>query len=80
MHDSVPLPGWLLIAKVTEAVELVTVLPELSSTVTTGWVPQAVPLLLPPGWVVNTSFEAAPETMKVPEVALVRGVDLAESL
>jgi hypothetical protein len=78
VHDSVPPPeGWLLMDKVTEAVELVTVLFELSSTVTTGCVAQAVPLLLPPGWVVNTTFAAGPETMKLLEVSLVRPVAAA---
>ena len=33
-----PVPGWLVMASVTELLELVTVLPPASWTVTTGWV------------------------------------------
>ena len=66
--------------KVIEAVELVTVLPEASSTVTTGWVPHVAPLLLPPGSVVNASFEAAPKIVKLLDVALVRPVAAALSV
>ncbi len=41
VQDSVaPLPGWVLMDRVTEALEVVTVLPPLSSMATTGWVPQ----------------------------------------
>ena len=58
-----PLPGCEAMAKVTEAPELVTVLPPLSSTVTTGWVVQAAPLAPPPGEVVKTSWVAAPTPM-----------------
>ena len=55
-----PLPGCEAMAKVTEAPELVTVLPLASSTVTTGWVVQAAPLAPPPGEVVKTSLVAVP--------------------
>ena len=68
-----PVPGWVLMERVTDAVEVVTVLPPLSSTVTTGWVVQATPLLPPPGWVVKTSWVAGPTVMvRLFEVALVR--------
>src|SRR5207302_691467 len=50
-----PLPGCVLMANVIEAVELVTVLPPLSLTVTAGCVVQAAPLAPPPGCVLNTS-------------------------
>jgi hypothetical protein len=75
-----PNPGWLAIVKVIEAEELVTVLPDASSTVTTGWVAQVVPLLLPPGWVVNTTCEAAPKMVKLLEMAVVRPVFTALSV
>src|SRR5437660_863919 len=59
-----PLPGGLVpMARVMLAVELVTVLPPASCTVTTGWVPQATLRAPPPGWVVNASWLAAPTVM-----------------
>jgi hypothetical protein len=78
-----PVPGWLLIDRVTEAVEDVTGLPELSSTVTTGWlpVPQTVPLPPPPGWVVNATWLAGPVLMvMVLELTVVKPLAAAESL
>ena len=56
-------PGLVPMARVIELVALVTVLPPASSTVTAGWVPQAAPLAPPPGWVVKTSWVAAPKVM-----------------
>ena len=60
VQASVP-PGLVPMARVIDAAELVTVLPEASSTVTTGWVVQAAPLAPPPGWVVKTSWVAGAE-------------------
>lgn len=66
--------GWVLMDNVTEAVELVTVLPQASSTVTTGWGPKLAPLAPPPGWVVNPSCEAEPAlTVKLVEVPVTAG-------
>ena len=45
------------------AVELVTVLPPASCTVTTGWVAHTELRAPPPGWVVNASLAAAPTVM-----------------
>ena len=50
-------------ARVMEAVELVTTLPDWSSTVTAGWVVQAAPSAPPPGWALKTSWEAGPKVM-----------------
>ena len=60
-------------ARVTDAFELVTVLPLASRTVTTGWVVKAMPLTAPAGWAVTANLAAAPGA-KVSElvVALVR--------
>src|SRR3974390_194912 len=55
-----PLPGCEAMAKVIEALELVTVLPDWSWTVTTGWVPSAAPSTPVPGWVVKASLVAVP--------------------
>ena len=51
-------------ARVMELVAVVTVLPPTSSTVTAGWVPQAVPSTPPPGWVLKASWEAPPIVME----------------
>ena len=68
-----PPPGWVVMARVIELVAVVTVLPPTSSTVTAGWVAQAVPSAPPPGWVVKASWEAAPIVMvKALLVTLVR--------
>ena len=48
------------VARVTEALESVTVLPLASRTVTTGWVVKATPLTAPAGWVVTANLAAAP--------------------
>ena len=72
-----PLPGWLAIANVTALVAVVTTLPPLSSTATTGWV--AVGPLVPlPGWAVKLSWVGVPTVMaKVADVAPVSPVDVA---
>ena len=72
----VPVPEAM--ARATEAVELVTVLPEESSTVTTGWVVNAVLFTAPKGWVVTMSFVAAPKVRVMAfELAPVREVEAA---
>jgi hypothetical protein len=58
--ESVPAPGLVPIASVTEAVDEVTVLPCASWIVTPGCVAQALAAVPPPGWVVKASLEAAP--------------------
>src|SRR4029077_2411472 len=67
-----PLPGCVAIASATDADDVVTVLPPLSSTVTTGCCVQVAALALEPlGCVVNTSCVAAPTLIeKVVLVAL----------
>ena len=50
-------------ARVIELVAVVTTLPDWSSTLTAGWVPQAAPSAPPPGWVLKTSWVAAPAVM-----------------
>src|SRR5580692_1368614 len=76
VHDKVaPLPGWVLMAKVIEAFELVpevTVLPPESSTVTTGWVPKTAPLAESDGLVVTTILVAGPTVMLKVALVLVR--------
>ena len=50
---SEPPPVWIDAVTLTvESAPLVTVLPNASSTVTTGWVPKAEPAVAPAGWVV----------------------------
>ena len=57
-------------ARVTLALELVTVFPPASCTVSTGWVAHTVAWTPPPGWVVNASWLADPTvTLKVLLVA-----------
>ena len=58
-----PVAGWVLMPKVTVAFDVVTVLPLVSSMVTTGWVPKAAPSAPPPGWVVKTSLAGVPPVM-----------------
>jgi hypothetical protein len=58
--DSVPPDGLVPIARVIEALEVVTVLPPASSTVTTGCVVKALDCLPPEGCVVKTSLAAGP--------------------
>ena len=67
-------------ARLTEAAELVTVLPEESLTVTTGWVVNAVLLIAPDGWVEMTSCVAAPKVMVTDVVVEVSPVDEAVSV
>ena len=68
-----PDPGWVVMASVVEADDVVTVLPPTSSTVTTGWVPNVLPMVAEAGEVVTTSFDAAPiPRLKLDEVAEVR--------
>ena len=59
VQAKVPVP--LATARVTAALEVVTVLPLASWTVTTGWVVKAVPLTAPAGWVVTANLVAVPE-------------------
>jgi len=63
VHDSVPPPGFVPIANVMLALDDVIVLPPASCTVTTGCVPNALPPVPAPGWVVNATFAAAPTVM-----------------
>ena len=52
--------------------------PEASSTVTTGWVRSAVPPVELHGWVVKTSWVAAPATVNVALVAVLSPVAAAD--
>ena len=80
VQASVP-PGLVPRARVIELVALVTTLPEASSTLTAGWVPQAAPLAPPPGWVVKTSWVAVPTVMGTfPLVTVVKPVAEAVSV
>ena len=48
-----PVPVWIAaVTLIVESAPVVTVLPKASSTVTTGWVPNAAPAVAPAGWVV----------------------------
>src|SRR4030042_4255893 len=59
----VPGPG--VMARVPAGMEVVTVLPLASCTVTTGWVPKAVPAALPLlGCALKASFAYAPVHLK----------------
>ena len=50
---SEPPPVWIeAVTLIVESGPLVTVLPNASSTVTTGWVPKAEPAVAAAGWVV----------------------------
>ena len=75
VHDSVPPEG----ARVTEADDEVTVLPEASFMVTTGWEPKAAALVaLVEGRVEKTTLVAAPKvTLNVEDVADVRLLSVA---
>ena len=76
VQDSEPPDG----ARVTGALEPVTVLPPTSWTVTTGWVVKATPSTAPAGWVVNTSLVAPPTPrLKLDDAADGRPVELAVS-
>jgi hypothetical protein len=79
--STAPLPGWEVMARVTALVFPVATFPLASSTETAGWADQAVPLAPPPGWVVKTSFVAAPAVMlNVLLVAEVRFLAVALSV
>src|SRR3954452_23009549 len=79
--DSVPLPGLVPIATVMLAVELVTVFPNASCTVTCTAGEMLAPATALFGWVVKASFEAAPAVMLNPvEVAPVSDADAAVSV
>ena len=62
VQASVP-PGLVPRARVIWLVALVTTLPEASSTLTAGWVPQVAPLAPPPGWALKASWVAVPKVM-----------------
>src|SRR3954468_21212332 len=77
--DSVPPPGLVPIATVMAALELVTVLPNASCTVTRTAGEIATPAVASDGWTVKASFEAAATEMlkaellvpvRAPEAAL----------
>ena len=51
-------------ARVTALVAVVTVLPPTSSMLTLGWAVHTAPLAPPPGWVLKTSWLAAPKVME----------------
>jgi hypothetical protein len=78
VHASVPVP--VAIESVTGAELVVTTSPEASSTLTTGWELNAVPLVALEGCVVSTSFVALPATVKLELVAVVSPVLAAESV
>ena len=56
-------PGLVPRPSVIELVAVVTTLPDWSSTLTEGWVPQTDPLAPPPGWGPKASWVAAPGVM-----------------
>ncbi len=61
-HVRVAAPGTVSV-RVTALLAPVTVLPDASRTVTTGWVARAVPPVPLPGWVVNARLLAAAGVM-----------------
>ena len=69
MPESVPLPE--AFETVTTAVDVVTVFPPESVTLTTGWVVKADPLTAPAGWVVIIALVADPTWKVKVAVALV---------
>src|ERR1043165_3336038 len=79
--DSVPPPGLLPIATVMLAVELVTVFPNESCTVTRTAGATETPATAFDGWVVKASLDAAAGLMLNPaEVAAVSGAEAAVSV
>ena len=60
---SVPLPGFVPMARVMESVAVVTLLPPASCTVTTGWVDRADPPVPLPGCVVKATLAAVPNVI-----------------
>src|SRR5437667_286375 len=79
--ESVPPPALLPIATVTLAVELVTVLPNVSCTATCTAGLIAAPAAALAGWTMNASLEAAAGLMlNAAEVAPVSAADAAVSV
>src|SRR3569832_1404990 len=79
--DSVPPPGLVPMATVTLAAELVTVLPNVSCTVTCTAGAPATPATAFVGWTVNASLEAAAGlTLNADELAPASGADAAGSV
>src|SRR6185369_9804366 len=79
--DSVPPPGLVPMATVMLAVELVTVLPNVSCTATCTAGAMATPAVALVGWTMNASLEAAAGLMLNPdEVAPVRPADAPVSV
>ncbi len=59
-----PVPGCVAMASVIEFVAPLTVLPDWSSTLTTGCVVQVAALAPPPGWALKASWVAGPAVME----------------
>src|SRR3954468_16504513 len=79
--ESVPPPGLVPMATVMFAVELVTVLPNVSCTVTCTDGEMAAPAVAFAGWTLKASLLAAAGVMLNPEeVAPVSGADAAASV
>src|SRR4051794_34639387 len=79
--DSVPPPGLVPMATVMFAVELVTVLLNVSCTVTCTAGAMDTPATAFAGWTVNASLEAAAGVMlNVPDTAPASGADAAVSV
>src|SRR5436190_1676021 len=79
--DGVPPPGLVPIATVMLAVELVTVLPKASCTVTCTAGEMFTPAVALVGWTVKASLDAAPVLMlNAVEVAPVSGADAPVSV
>src|SRR5512140_2381341 len=79
--DSTPPPGLVPIASVMLAVELVTVFPDASFTVTCTAGEMATPAMALRGWAVNASLKAAAGLMvNAEEVAPISGADTAGSV
>src|SRR5258706_10139800 len=75
--ESVPLPGLVPMAMVMLALELVTVFPEGSCTVTCTEGAMATPAVALVGWTVNANFDAAAGLML--KAALVAPVSAPEA-
>ena len=61
--SAAPMAGWELMPNVICAFEVVTVLPPMSSIVTTGWLARVTPLAPLAGCAVKTSWAGAPKVM-----------------
>src|SRR5207245_8377880 len=72
VHVRAPPPGLVPMARVTLALEVVTVLPPASWTFTTGWIGKTpLAAVAPLGWVVTTRWVAGPTvTLNVALVAV----------